>query len=289
MSQVKFVNDAIDSARSGSPLYKLPHIRDPSDEIVAVHLAALKWNVLQRRFGLVASELAALQRSSVELLELLKSNLPIREGGKQGWNFEKAHSILHKVREIILHGWSENYSTQVCDLNIIYDIICDRISITLSFQCQGPEHCHIDFCKSLSRCINNKDTFLCVMRWHVRAGHLQYLHSLDTDAADNDGDFGGDDGPGNDVASKMRQDALPCELGIRYPNLQAILSGKRNIQTTLVLCNMLCSMLYNIIYLSPTGARVQDQGRSQGECSTSSLLWQRVLGHSSSETHPSVG
>ena len=164
MSQVKFVNDAIDSAWSGSPLYKLQQITDPSDEIVAVHLAALQWNVLQRRFGLVASELAALQRSSVELLELLKSNLPIREGGKQGWNFEKAHSILHKVREIILYGWLENYSTQVSDLNIIYDIICDRISITLSFQCQGPEHCHIDFCKRLSRCINNKDTFLRVMR-----------------------------------------------------------------------------------------------------------------------------
>ena len=73
MSQVKFsmmpLHHGIDSARSGS--------RDPSDEIVAVHLAALKWNVLQRRFGLVASELAALQKSSVELLELLKSNLPI--------------------------------------------------------------------------------------------------------------------------------------------------------------------------------------------------------------------
>ena len=66
-------------------------------------------------------------------------------------------------------------------------------------------------------------------------GHLQYLHSLDTDAAANDGDFGGEDGPGSDVGSKLRHDALPCELGIRYPNLQAILSGKRNIQTTLVL------------------------------------------------------
>jgi hypothetical protein len=78
------------------------------------------------------------------------------------------------------------------------------------------------------------------MRWHVRAGHLQYLQSLDTDAAADDGDFGGEEGPGNDVASKMRQDAaLPCELGIRYPNLQAILSGKRNIQTTLVLYTML--------------------------------------------------
>ena len=99
-------------------MYKLPHTRDPSDEIIAVHLAALKWNVLQRRFGLVASELATLQKRSVELLELLKSNLPIREGGKQGWNFEKAHSILHKVREIILFGWSENYSTQVSNVCI---------------------------------------------------------------------------------------------------------------------------------------------------------------------------
>jgi hypothetical protein len=49
----------------------------------------------------------------VELLELLQLNLPDRKGGEEGWNFEEAHSILHKVREIILFGWSENYSTQV--------------------------------------------------------------------------------------------------------------------------------------------------------------------------------
>jgi hypothetical protein len=103
-------------------LYKLHHITDPSDEIIAVHLAALKWNVLQRRFGLVASELATLQKSSEELLELLKSNLPVREGGKEGWIFEKAHSILHKVREIILFGWSENYSTQVSIMHKYYTI-----------------------------------------------------------------------------------------------------------------------------------------------------------------------
>jgi hypothetical protein len=41
VSQVKFVNDAVDCAPRGSPLYKLPHIRDPTDEIVAAHLAAL--------------------------------------------------------------------------------------------------------------------------------------------------------------------------------------------------------------------------------------------------------
>ena len=49
----------------------------------------------------------------MELLELLKSNLPERTGGAEGWNFEKAHSILHKVREILIFGWLKNYSTKV--------------------------------------------------------------------------------------------------------------------------------------------------------------------------------
>ena len=88
-------------------------IEDPSDSIIEVHLAALNWNILQRRFGMVASDLEKLQRCSVELLEILKSNMPERTGTVEGWNFEKAHSILHKVREILLFGWSENYSTQV--------------------------------------------------------------------------------------------------------------------------------------------------------------------------------
>jgi len=58
------------------PLHGLQPIRDPGDEIIEVHLAALKWNILQRRFGLVASDLVKLQSSSAELLELLKTNLP---------------------------------------------------------------------------------------------------------------------------------------------------------------------------------------------------------------------
>ena len=128
--QVKFVNAAIDSAVPGSPLYRVEHIEDPSDKLIEVHIAALKWNILQRRFGLVASELETLHDRSVELLELLKSNLPDRTGGAEGWCFEKAHSILHKVREIIIFGWSENFSTQVSYLLIsymIYEVISHMI------------------------------------------------------------------------------------------------------------------------------------------------------------------
>ena len=109
------MNHQITSAPVGSPLRGLKPIEDPSDEIIdsEVHVSALKWNILQRRFGLVASDLAKLQQNSVELLELLKSNLPEKNGEASGWNFEKAHSILHKTREILLFGWSENFSTQV--------------------------------------------------------------------------------------------------------------------------------------------------------------------------------
>ena len=81
----------------------------------------------QRRFGLTVEGVDKLQAMSVELLELLKANMPHKTGEKSGWNFEKAHSILHKAREIIMFGWTENFSTQ------------------------GPEHCHIVFLKKLAQ------------------------------------------------------------------------------------------------------------------------------------------
>ncbi len=33
--------------------------------------------------------------------------MPERTGGVLGWNFKKPHSVVHKVRDIILLGWSE--------------------------------------------------------------------------------------------------------------------------------------------------------------------------------------
>ncbi len=125
-SQVKYINDKIASAPVGSPLHGLRPIEDPTDEIIEVHISALKWNFVQRRFGLVALDLAMLQQNSVELLELLKSNLLRRTGNVSGWNFEKAHSILHKVCKKILFGWSEDFSTQV-----IYVITCIHFKICI--------------------------------------------------------------------------------------------------------------------------------------------------------------
>ncbi len=46
--QVLFVNELIRKAQPGPPLHGLAHIVDPSDEIIEVLLAALRWD-MQRR------------------------------------------------------------------------------------------------------------------------------------------------------------------------------------------------------------------------------------------------
>ena len=180
----------------------------------------------QRRFGLTAEGVDKLNVMSAELLDLLKENMPDKTGQESGWKIEKAHSILHKAREIIMFGWSENFSTQV--YNMLYNILC-YILIRTACRSQGPEHCHIDFIKNLADCTNNKDVFLTILRWHVRAGHIQYLRNLQTDLEDADGE--GDDDLDINPLIADRDDGISCELGIRYPMLQAIMSGDKNRQT----------------------------------------------------------
>jgi hypothetical protein len=110
---------------------------------------------------------------------------------------------MSQVREIILYGWSENFSTQ------------------------GPEHCHIEFCKNLAGCTNNKDVFLTILRWHVRAAHLQYLRNLDIDLTDaEDDDYTDRLGAILEIEAD-KNDGISCELGIRYPTLQTIVSGRK--------------------------------------------------------------
>ena len=62
-----------------------------------------------------------------------------------------------------------------------------------------------------------------ILRYHVREGHLQYLQKLQADLAGCNEDC-------DEVLPKQsaeewlaRNDSISCELGIRYPVLQAIL------------------------------------------------------------------
>ena len=52
---------------------------------------------MTRRRSIPESELPEVHKAAVDLLEVLKKNLPDKSGEESGWNFEKAHSILHKV------------------------------------------------------------------------------------------------------------------------------------------------------------------------------------------------
>ena len=106
------INRAIDNAKAGSTPAGLPHVADPSNEIVEVLIQCMEWNMATRQVGISASELPELHQKAIDLLDLLQKDLPDKTGEKAKWNFEKAHSILHKVREIVLWGNSDNTSCQ---------------------------------------------------------------------------------------------------------------------------------------------------------------------------------
>jgi hypothetical protein len=112
IDQVALINAAIDKAKKGSYLHCLPHVADPSIEVQEVLITCMDWNMATRKSGIPESELPALQQKAVDLLDLLQKNMPDKTGEKAKWNFEKAHSILHKVREIVLWGNSDNTSCQ---------------------------------------------------------------------------------------------------------------------------------------------------------------------------------
>ena len=129
---------------------------------------------------------------------------------------------------------------------------------------QGPEHCHIDFCKRLAQCTNNKDVFACILRWHVRSGHLQYLRTLDVDAMEAEADGERQDA----VDAALKSDSIPCELGIRYPTLSAIMTGKKNIQTTLVIFiyEFIFDFISEICYVQAHGGKTRAGRRGVTGC-----------------------
>jgi len=121
--QVRLINMAIDKAKKGSSLHGLPHVSDPSAEVQEVLIACMNWNMATRDSKIPECDLPDLQQMAVDLLDLLQKNLPNKTGEKAKWNFEKAHSILHKVREIVLWGNSDNTSCQspeVCTSTYLY-------------------------------------------------------------------------------------------------------------------------------------------------------------------------
>jgi hypothetical protein len=88
--------------------------------------------------------------------------------------------------------------------------------------CQGAEHAHIELIKSVAHLTNNKDIFLCILRFHTRAAFLQHygriVSELQGSTADQD-DFARDA-----TTLADRNFNVACETGIRYPTLSAMLN-----------------------------------------------------------------
>ena len=85
--QVTLINAAIDWARPGPPgsrLHGLPHVSDPSDEVVEFLVKCMEWNIGSRVYvNSRTPDLASLQEMAVDLLDLLKRNLPYKCGEQE--------------------------------------------------------------------------------------------------------------------------------------------------------------------------------------------------------------
>ncbi len=99
---------------------------------------------------------------------------------------------------------------------------------------------HIDNCKKLANCTHNKEVYLTVLRAHSREGHLQYLWSLEADLADVEQDEG--EVAEESASASTECEAGACELGNRYPTMQAIYAGKLKKQI------IQANIIYDIIH-----------------------------------------
>jgi hypothetical protein len=59
------INEAISRAKKGEPLFQKPLAQDPSEKLIGVHVAALKWHMQSRTFEMTADKLRKLQEQSV--------------------------------------------------------------------------------------------------------------------------------------------------------------------------------------------------------------------------------
>ncbi len=186
-----------------------------------------------RKSKIPECELPALQQMAVDLLDLLQKNLPDKTGEKAKWNFEKAHSILHKVHEIVLWGNSDNTSCQlpeVCTSTYkyvpVYTTSSSMYQYVLILDDDWPlQHAHIDKIKSVANLSNNKDVFICILHFHALAGYLKHYETLPKELeAHVPEDVGLQAEPEDQydverVAPADQNHDLPSETSLRYPSL----------------------------------------------------------------------
>ena len=210
----------IAAARKDDPMFKKEGLHDPSDEIFDVLIQANDWNMLSRKRIVSVDQIVSLDQAAKQLITSLKQIFPERTGTTDasgnfiGWNTEKIHSLLHNGRNIMWYGCADVTSAQ------------------------GPERCHKDLIKKIGHLHDNKSVFLSLMRFHARVAQVHFLKQS-IELSDVDGILNHDLVTRSDSERVDKNISIPCELGIRYPVLQAAMDrsqvviqakvhGKRN-------------------------------------------------------------
>jgi hypothetical protein len=92
------------------------------------------------------------------------------------------------------------------------------------------QHAHIKNLKTIANLTNNKDVFMCIIRFHARASYLQTCETLLREINENPGS---DYVPGADDQYQVECLALAdsnmnlsCETGICYLSLTAMLNRR---------------------------------------------------------------
>ena len=102
------------------------------------------------------------------------------------------------------------------------------------------QHAHIENIKTVANLTNNKDVFMCILRFHARAGYLQHYETLLKEIDLHPTSDALQDEPG-DQYEVDRNLNVPCESGIRYPSLVAM--HNRQLMTSRI------TVIYSHIYV----------------------------------------
>ena len=106
------------------------------------------------------------------------------------------------------------------------------------------QHAHIENIKTVANLSNNKDVFMCILRFHARAGYLQHYETLLKDlhlTSDEPQEEPVDQYEVERCTLADRNHNVPCESGIRYPSLVAM--NNRELMTSRI------SVIYTDIYV----------------------------------------
>ncbi len=122
--------------------------------------------------------------------------------------------------------------------------------------CQGPEHAHIDLIKTVEHLTNNKDVFLCILRYHCRRGFVQQYEQtrMLEDMVDEGAESQKVALDQDKIASVLNGDrnfSVACESGVRYPTLRAMLNrGELNLRIAVSLNFFFIEYPWYIPYIS---------------------------------------